>query len=526
MSDTEPLLSVPGRQSPVAVVFLAWRMLRSLSIVNLIVLFAVLSSIDLPIPGWAVVAIGLLVLGVLGLISWWRFVFVVEEGELRVSRGVLSEERLAIPLNRVQTVSLEQGPLHQILNLTRVSVDTAGSTETEFKFDALERPRAEALNRVVAEHRAQQRGVTVTGGAATGAPTVADLSNFPPPVPGAEPRSPEPIVAEVVAQRSVADLIKIGLTSWPWAGLVFIVPLIAALDELRSLAGIEFIDDFVAQLEDVDNVDNPGEIGLGVSLTVVMLVILGFVVVATVFGWILQTVRAVISNWELTLTRTVNVAGENLRREAGLFNRTSLAANMARVQGVKTDQLPMQRWAGIRRLVLPITGEADLHLPGTTDAEFDQIRHLVFKSEAPALSRGVSRALVFLEVRNSLLLFIPITAIVTLALGWWGLLTLVLVVLNGFAAHRQWRRLRWGFTKHRIGSFRCFLVAHTEDVEFVKAQSVTVRRSRFQRRRGLATFRLRTAEETFEIPMISDAEARALRDLVLYTVETSSRSWM
>lgn len=522
MTEAERLLAEPSRQSPLAVIFLAWRLLRQLSLVNLIVLGAVVTSGRLPVSGAALAGVAVIALGIMGGLSWWRFVFVVADGELRVTRGVLSEEKLAIPLNRVQTVSLEQGLLHQILNLTTVAVDTAGSSGTEFKFDALERGRAEALRQVVGEHRADDAAVGAapapagSTGLLTAPPPTGPRTGAPPP-PGSAPD----VRSEVIARRSVGDLVKIGLSSWPWAGLVFIVPLIAALDELRELLDFPILDQLSDRVEEV------GQDGvLEVSVSALVASVAAFLLFVTLAGWGLQVVRSVITNWELTLTRNISAAGDSLRRDAGLFNRTSLAANLGRVQGVRTSRSPMQRWFGIRRMVLSITGEADLVVPGTSDAEFDRIESLVFDSERPTNDRVVSRSWVFLETRNEALGLIVPTIVVAVLFGWWALLAVVPLVTGAAVAYWTWRRYRWGFTDRRLSVRQGLITLRTHDVEFVKAQTVTVRRSLFQRRRGLATLRVQTAEEGFEIHMITESEANALRDLVLYHVESSRRSWM
>ena len=521
MTEAERLLAEPSRQSPLAVIFLAWRLLRQISIVNLIVLGAVVTSGRLPVSGAAFVAFAALALAVLGGLSWWRFVFVVTDGELRVSRGVLSEEKLSIPLNRVQTVSLEQGLLHQILNLMSVAVDTAGSTTTEFKFDALERRRAEALQQVVSQHRSNA-AVIVDAAVPAGVP---DVPSAPPPTGprGIGPAPPTVIDAstEVIARRSVGDLVKIGLSSWPWAGLVVIAPLLAGLGELSELTDVPFLEDLA---ERADSLGRDG--ALDVPIPTLAASAAAFLVVVTLAGWGLQVVRSIITNWELTLTRNVSAAGDSLRRDAGLFNRTSLAANLGRVQGVRSAQSPMQRWFGIRRVVLSITGEADLGIPGSSDAEFDRIESLVFDSARPVADRIVSRAWVLLEARNRALSLIAPTAIVGVLFGWWALLLMVPLVTGAAGAYLNWRRYRWGFTDRRLAVRHGVLVHRTLDVEFVKAQSVDVRQSFFQRRRGLATFRLQTAEQGFEVHMISLTEAEALRDLVLFHLESSPRSWM
>jgi len=60
---------------------------------------------------------------------------------------------------------------------------------------------------------------------------------------------------------------------------------------------------------------------------------------------------------------------------------------------------------------------------------------------------------------------------------------------------------------------------------FRKVQRVTVRQSWFQARRGLAELRVYLASGSVRIPYIPYEAAAALRDYILYKVESSDRSW-
>jgi putative membrane protein len=79
------------------------------------------------------------------LVTFFFFRFYLEEDRLVVKKGWLKKETKIIPLEKIQTVSIEQGPLHQLLHVVKLSVDTAGSQTTELTIDALRRPMAEAL---------------------------------------------------------------------------------------------------------------------------------------------------------------------------------------------------------------------------------------------------------------------------------------------------------------------------------------------------------------------------------------------
>ena len=131
-------LEQPQRQSILAIVFLAARTIRQVGIVQIVIAGGFLISRS---PSLVVLIAGVLVIGAIFMaiatLRWWRYTFMVHNGELRVDRGVLSRDTLTVPLDRVQSVSIEQKFLHRVVKLVQVSLDTAGTSNAEFTFDAI-----------------------------------------------------------------------------------------------------------------------------------------------------------------------------------------------------------------------------------------------------------------------------------------------------------------------------------------------------------------------------------------------------
>ena len=118
MTSVDPtLLASPRRQSPLAVVFLAIRLVRQLGWSQLLIIGVLV--FNAPVPGGIVVLLPFLalVLFAFSALAWWRYTFIVVDDELRVTKGVLSEDRLTLPLDRVQSVAIEQEFLHRILDV-------------------------------------------------------------------------------------------------------------------------------------------------------------------------------------------------------------------------------------------------------------------------------------------------------------------------------------------------------------------------------------------------------------------------
>ena len=100
-------LDEPQRQSPLAVVFLAARTIRQVGIFQVLLAagFVISRSPSVVVLIFAALVVGALFFAV-STLQWWRYTFVVSNGELRVDRGVLSRNTLTVPLDRVQSLSL------------------------------------------------------------------------------------------------------------------------------------------------------------------------------------------------------------------------------------------------------------------------------------------------------------------------------------------------------------------------------------------------------------------------------------
>lgn len=59
------------------------------------------------------------------------FTLTHDAGELRMSYGLLTRVRATIPIRRIQTVTVREGPLHRLFRVTSVRADTAGGEANE-----------------------------------------------------------------------------------------------------------------------------------------------------------------------------------------------------------------------------------------------------------------------------------------------------------------------------------------------------------------------------------------------------------
>ncbi|MCP5027364.1 MAG: PH domain-containing protein [Actinomycetia bacterium] len=485
-------LSAPGRMSPIAMVFGFGRRLRSaFRQFGLVVAIAALQAGGRA----AILALlgGILVTAVSSILSWWRFTFRVERDELVVEEGVISQRRLAVPIGRIQGVSVDQQLTHRLLGQVRVAVDTAGSADDEVILDAVPRSVAHHLRMVVL-------------GGVSGREEA--------PAPGPSQRVQD---GSILLRRTPRDLTVVALTRSPFRFLG------AAVGSLVALS------------TSLDNFVDPDEVGrvvqdnqpVGAALAALLTVALVGVFALSVLGVHLRYHRL-----ELSLT------SRGLRTTSGLIERRERIAPLARIQRIRWSANPLQRWVGLNSVAVDqvhagpgaegTTG--GVRLPGTRTAELDEILdlHLPGSRRPPRLDRGLPMAILQRQLG-----FVGTASAVALVLAWlavgpgrWLAAIIAGSIVLAVGRVLTWRAFRWGLTPSVIEISQGPFLRRTSVVRIQKVQSTSMTRGLFDRRRGLATLDLSTASGAVHLPHIEVDIARGLRDHALSLVESSVERWM
>lgn len=474
-------LQIPQRQSPLAIVFLALRILRSLGIAQLVILVLFLARAPLSGPLIIVPFMMIAIFGAYSALSWWRYTFQLLDGELIVVKGVVRVDRLTVPVDRIQSLGIDQELLHRMTGLVKVSVDTAGSAEAEFAIDAVSRAVAEELQRLAVTSTAQQQRAPIDG----------------------TPALPAPLEDHVVFTHDPRRLVRAALTMWPLTGLIILGPLFAFGERF----GRE-VNDRIGNVE----VDTTEFAWWWVPVGVV-----GFLT----FSVVLNVARVILKDWQLTLRANPT----SLRRTSGLLSRTSKASSVSRVQVVSSDQNPLQQRAGLHTVGLSTIGEGDLSLIGCDDEQLGMIRSLAGSASDIAIDRRIHPAEVFLAVRNAAVVLTGAAVAGWFAVGWWALLVYLAVPLVWFTERRHVRNFRWELGPE-LATFTHVFDTSTRQALLRKTNAVRVTQTIFERRRSLAHVHLSTAAGTLSVGMIPVAEAQAARDTILAAAETDNRPWM
>ena len=292
---------------------------------------------------------GALVLLAWSTVEWLRRTYSLEGGALRLEEGVLARKLRAVPFDRIQQVDLVRKPLHRLLGVATLRVETAGGgSAAEVDLDVVTLAEAQALRTSLLQAKArsaaaragpgtapagqevvsngQAGGAAVAGGpgAATGVGGIA----------GAE-------VAEAPAERvllrlSLVEVMLAGITgSRAAAALVVLGPLSQAADWFPGL------DDWVFQRFDPEAVTPTTPAAFLAVAVLAVIVWLG-----------LAAASSIVTDYGFTLARV----GNDLVVRRGLLERREAHLPMARLQVVRIEESLLRRALGLASIRIQSAG--------------------------------------------------------------------------------------------------------------------------------------------------------------------------
>jgi putative membrane protein len=473
------------RLHPISPVFLGLREARRLWPLVLLVLARR--------QAWILVAAAAVVIVAVSL-QWLRRTYTLGDGVLRIEEGVLARKRRLLPFDRIQQVDLVRKPLHRLLGVATLRVETAGgSGGSEADLEVIALAEAEHLRATLLRAKAAAVGGAVAPSAAA---------------------SPAAGAVEAPAAPAERVLVRVSLGQVALAGLT----------SLRGLAALAVVG-YVFQLLDdaprwvLDRLASRVDPGALAPSTAPAVAVAALLAVAVLLG--LAAASSVVTDYGFVLARS----GDNLVVRRGLLERREAVVPVPRVQVVRIEESLLRRWLGFASVRIQSAGQAGrseattsrLAVPILPTVQVNRLLGELLPGAAPvplllhpppaARRRAIVRRVVPILV---------IVAVAAFVLWPWGALAVValpLAVLAGEAAYRNLGHARHGdFLTARRGA----LIRTTAIVPAAKTQSARVHSTLFQRRAGLATLYVDVAGGG-AMPQVTD-EAAATAERLLASV--------
>lgn len=490
------------RTSPFAILFFVGRILRLIAKnawQSLAPLFALLVAYQGDLVNKAILGgvVATLVIAAASILSYWFFRFQLLDDSILIRQGVIKKKQLDIKFERIQAVNTTQNIVYRFLGLVTVAFDTAGSAGSEGNLPAVTREFAYSL-------RARISGASVSE--------------------QADPAEEEP-AANALMHLDWRDMLRIGLADRRALLLFAIIgPLLEHIEDDVEQAAADFVAQAATYGLQID-ISNGFWIGLSFALLLTVILLL-----TSIAGAFLRY-----HNFELFLD------GRVLRSTGGLITQHGHSMDLGKIQTLRLQQGVMQRWLGHYQMTArqAMSGGRErkqkvFDIPVVTAALADQLRARLLAPEGGMLTQDPNSPL-FAAVSplymRSRILFAGVLPATACCIAFWpelGAVSFVFLLWLPIVialAYRSWRRAGYLHDDNEIVRRSGLLGYRTVGLLFRKIQRVTITQSRYQRRKDLASLRLYMASGSVRIPYIKHAEARQLRDYILYKVESSQQAW-
>jgi putative membrane protein len=496
------------RTSPFAALFYIGKIYQAIAknaVQSLAPLAAFLVAFQGDMKDKLAIGVGAFVLGtiLLAILRYWFFRYRITDTSVLIRDGVFKRTQLDIKFERVQAVNTEQNVVFRMLGLLTVSFDTAGSSSQEGYLPAV---RAEGAREL--RDRIRRVPKRMSDAAASG-----------------EEVQRRDATARTLLRLTAGDMVRIGLSS---NRVFLLLVLIGPISEYFE----QKFDEIVEESAVVEFLTQ-AQTGLMSGLAFGLLLVLGILILlfsVSIAGAFLRFHR-----FELIADEDV------LRSTGGLLTRHEHSVNRSKVQSLHASQHVVLRL--FRRFHLKArqasSGRAarrsDFIVPICTDGLLSDLSLEFFPHEFTGLSLdprtpGFQRISPY-YVRSRIIVAGLVPALLATATLWHsaGITAMVALLWIPVCAIAVWRKYRrYGVLYGQDGlalrsgliGFRVVAWLHR------KVQRVSITQSPFQRRRQLATVRIfLAAGSAIRIPYLEQGKAKALRDYVLYRVESSEVAW-
>ncbi|MFI9437902.1 MULTISPECIES: PH domain-containing protein [Streptosporangium] len=312
--------------------------------------------------GWA--AFGVIGSVVYAAVRWATFTYQVVGDRLELTRALVSRSVRTIPLERIRGVDVSNPPLHRLLGIAVLRIDTGagGDEKQEGELDGVTVEEAERLKAVLLWHararmarRAQaQEAARAAAGpdpALPGPGPAGDAVTDPgAPTGTAVPATVRHEVGETTPERVFFVVPRKWLAYGPLSGAYLLTPfaLVAGAVGLAFQWGSEL------------KIDGRAVVSAGEWLWGHPALLVGALVLLVLAMPVVGAIMYAVFNWDFTLRAREGY----LIAERGLVTRRSVSLERRRVRGFELVEGPAERWAGLARAWAIVTGLGDSETRG------------------------------------------------------------------------------------------------------------------------------------------------------------------
>ncbi len=491
--------TIPQRQSYVAILMIIWKTYRILirQVFPFLILFFVGKSAKSNFGNYflyfvsAVAVIGMLY----SIAAFFRYYFHIEEDKLIVEKGIFGRSKTIIPFERIQTINFEQNLAHQLFSVLRLKVDTAGSAQKEFEFDAIAKDQANALREIILEKKSK----------------LQPLSN------DVVDESDSEVIEkyESILKLSISDLIKVGITeNHIRSGGLILFAMWWVWDNLKE-AGL----DPEKYTDDID------------PLAGGLLMIGFFIVLFVLVSFLFSLFRTVLKYFGLEFWRSKN----GFKISSGLFTKKDTSALDHKIQMISWSDNLLRKIVGYYQLSLKqassitINSKSSINIPGCRQDQIDLVTHALYGSKA---FDGIEMNPVHISFMYRRMFFTSLIGVPAIISGYFTghtpvmIIGVFIIIYFIITSYFRYKKCKYGHNTKMIMIRGGLFGDKAETLPIIKLQNIEVSQSPYQRRNELANVKIYTAAGSVTIPYVEYEKAIKLSDYLLYKTESSKKRWM
>lgn len=489
--------SIPQRQSPAAILILIFKLLRGI----LKSILPILGGVFLARQGklsktllilTIIIAATLLFSFIQSLLQYFYFRFYIEDGQLIIRKNIFSKKIIHIPLERIQSVNMEQKFWNTLTGTTRLIVDTPGTDQAEISLDALSLSDAHDLRNILIASKQEQ--------------------------PAAEPGEAMQEINTI--KTSIPELIKFSLTANHLKTLGFILAfLLARLEDANQIFNDQAWDWLQTTGKSVDT-------SWKIITAIVVLALLISVIISiagTVLRYFGLTVQwnhsAFNARWGLIQISQISIPFRKIQvaEWSSNFARRSLGIFLIKMKESATDPEKAQ---GAKK--------GEMKIPAFNTSQIRAILQC-YQPDLPSGNSPAHQIHISYALRKIILLGIPLLLLSILSFLWieWYAVIPVAATLYYIISTLIYRKkFRFWVSEGGLQFYRSVWGENHQLVNWEKIQSVTMSRSYYQRRKDLASIHFLTAGGKIKLPYISRENAEFLLNYSLFKLESENKNWM
>lgn len=409
----------------------------------------------------------LLAAGAYEYLYWQNYEFYFEGDDLKINSGVITRNKLDIPVRRIQDLDTTQNIIHRILGITLVKVKTAGGDTSKASLKYLDEDQAEEVQRKLRE-----------------------LKNR---------RKKDEVSEEQETQEESTDKF------YDIEDALMTYSLVSGIQGIAALAVLGLI----------------GSIGFSAYAATSGIQMAGFAIASLILIAIFSgglLIFSAVSTYSRYYGFTVEKRGDTFEYERGLFNKEGGSIPEEKIQKLEITENFLMRYFGYASLKAETAGYTSSEEMGSTSTKvlipldsrekvyeharrlgelnMDQIddigdtarkRYFRRYSMISGLGAVISLCLIYIGFHAGLLI-LPVAGF----------------LLAKKAASRKWMNIGYSLGQSNLTITKGFWNRRTYAVEYFRFQNLMVSESIFQRRWNLASLTVDTAGDKVVNPQIVD----------------------